>query len=244
DTNTVAGDTKSSEGADQSLTNTGTCTDKAGNLADSATFTGIYIDKTAPAVTVTGVADNATYALGAVPTAGCTTTDQPGLSGVKTNATLSLTGGTVNGVGTFIAACNGAADHAGNTASKSVTYKVEYTGVSGILQPINPDNTSVFNRGKAVPVKFRLAGDEPNGFNYSGWKLQRQQINCASFDNVDAMQEPIVENPSNAFRYDAGADQYIYNANFSDKPAGTCWKVVVTLDSNQPLESAIFKLQK
>jgi hypothetical protein len=60
----------------------------------------------------------------------------------------------------------------------------------------------------------------------------------------DAVQEPIVENPSNGFRYDAGADQYIYNANFSDKAVGTCWKVVVTLDNGQVLESAIFKLQK
>jgi Fibronectin type III domain len=244
DVNTVDDVTVAGEGADQTATNGGTCKDNAGNTANPNTYANIDIDKSPPTVEVTGVTDNATYTLGAVPAAGCTTTDQPGLSGVKTSAALSLTGGTVNGVGTFTAACNGAEDNAGNVASKSVKYYVAYAGMSGILQPINPDNTSVFNRGKAVPVKFRLAGDEPNGFNYSNWKLQRQQVGCTSFDTVDAVQEPIVENPSNGFRYDAGADQYIYNANFSDKAAGTCWKVIVTLDSNQVLESAIFKLQK
>ena len=54
----------------------------------------------------------------------------------------------------------------------------------------------------------------------------------------------MAENPSNAFRYDAGDDQYINNVSFKDQAAGTCWKVRVTLDSGQTMESAIFKLQK
>lgn len=47
-TNTVAGTTLTSDGAGQSFTNTGTCVDNAGNTADSATVSGINIDKTAP----------------------------------------------------------------------------------------------------------------------------------------------------------------------------------------------------
>ena len=232
--------TISSEGTGQQAT--GTCKDKAGNSA-SSTDGDVNIDKTSPLVAVTGVVNGAVYIRGSVPAAGCNTSDSR--SGVETNATVAVTGGTPNGVGTYTATCSGGKDKADNGHTPvSVTYRVEYTGLSGILQPINPDNTSLFSRGKAVPVKFRLAGDEPSGFNFSSWKLGRQQISCTSFDAIDAVQEPIVENPSNAFRYDAGADQYIYNANFSDKAQGSCWTVVVTLDSGQVLESATFKLQK
>src|SRR5262249_62309860 len=42
-TNTVAGATLSSDGASQSVTNTGVCEDLAGNAADSATVSGINI---------------------------------------------------------------------------------------------------------------------------------------------------------------------------------------------------------
>src|SRR5439155_18739517 len=49
-TNTVAGQTLSSEGAEQSVTNTGSCVDKAGNTANPVTISGINIDKTLPTV--------------------------------------------------------------------------------------------------------------------------------------------------------------------------------------------------
>jgi hypothetical protein len=53
DANTVAGKTVSTEGANQSVTNTGTCTDRAGNVADPATVSGINIDKTPPTMACT-----------------------------------------------------------------------------------------------------------------------------------------------------------------------------------------------
>ncbi len=46
--NTIIGQTLVSEGKNQTVTSTGTCADKAGNIADAATVTGINIDKTAP----------------------------------------------------------------------------------------------------------------------------------------------------------------------------------------------------
>jgi len=53
DANTVAGKTVSTEGANQSVTSTGTCTDKAGNVADPSTVGGINIDKTPPTIACT-----------------------------------------------------------------------------------------------------------------------------------------------------------------------------------------------
>jgi hypothetical protein len=229
------------------LTVSGTCTDQAGNESGSASSAEFKYDNTDPTVSVTGVSHGATYIRGSVPSAGCNTQDN--LSGVQTTASLVMSGpgmANPNGVGSFTATCSGAKDNANNSGSASATYSVIYdpAGLSGILQPINPDNTSLFSRGKAVPVKFRLAGDEPNGFNYSGWTLQRIKVLCTNFDSADAAIEAVVENPSNAFRYDAGSDQYINNASFKDQPVGTCWKVRVTLDSNQTMESAVFSLQR
>ncbi len=48
DTNTVAGQTLTAEVQNASVTNTGSCVDKAGNAADSSTVSGISIDKTPP----------------------------------------------------------------------------------------------------------------------------------------------------------------------------------------------------
>jgi hypothetical protein len=95
-----------------------------------------------------------------------------------------------------------------------------------------------------VPVKFQLGGDQPNGFNHSGWILQRQPVNCSAVTDTGTVVEAVVDNPSNGFRYDSTADQYIYNANFKEQAVGTCWRAVVNLDSGQTLYSAVFKLQK
>jgi len=51
--NTVAGATVITEGKNQSVTNTGTCVDVAGNTADPVTVSNIDIDKTPPVVVLT-----------------------------------------------------------------------------------------------------------------------------------------------------------------------------------------------
>jgi hypothetical protein len=78
----------------------------------------LRIDLHAPIVTVTGVRQDAAYA-GSAPSAGCTTIDA--LSGVATNASVSISGGN----GRFTATCSGGKDNAGNIAQPvSVTYFV------------------------------------------------------------------------------------------------------------------------
>lgn len=59
-TDTVAGQTLSEEGVTASVTNTGTCTDNAGNTAVAASFGPIRIDKTKPAISVTATKADAT----------------------------------------------------------------------------------------------------------------------------------------------------------------------------------------
>ncbi len=94
--------------------------DNAGNISP-LTSAAVNIDLTPPTVSVTGVTQGATYNLGSVPAAGCSTTDA--LSGVASNATVAVTGGSGHGEGHFTATCSGGTDNAGNIAPPvSVTY--------------------------------------------------------------------------------------------------------------------------
>jgi len=155
-----------------------------------------------------------------------------------------VNGGTVNGVGDFTATCSGAEDNAGNTGSASVAYHVHYADVSGFLQPINPDNSSVFKRGQSVPAKLRIGGDEPYGFDTSAWIIKRISVAC-DVAAEDGVAESVASNtPSTTFRYDASADQYIYNADFRSVSTGTCWRLRATLDDGSIVNSAVFKIAK
>lgn len=152
------------EAKNQSMS--GTTIDNAGNSA-STSITGINIDLTPPVVRITGVTDGATYTLATVPTIGCMTTDT--LSGVQNNATLSVTGGNENGLGTFIASCTGAIDKAGNAGmTVSATYQV-----TDLVEPINTGALSIgFWRNKNGQA-FITSGASSNGTCNSGIWLQQ-----------------------------------------------------------------------
>ena len=110
------------------------------------------VDTTPPVVTVTGVQDGATYTFGSVPVAGCSTTDT--VSSIAVQASLSVTGGTPNGVGTYTATCSGGQDAPGNIAPPvSATYTVEYAW-SGFLPPVS--NGAIHQAGSTIPLKWTL----------------------------------------------------------------------------------------
>jgi hypothetical protein len=118
---TPAATTVSAEGANQTVTSAQSC-DPAGNCAVGK-VTELNLDLTPPAVSLTGVTDGTVYNNGTTPSPTCTTSDS--LSGVATNATLSVThSGT-----SYTATCSGAADEAGNTAAPvTASYQVIPTG--------------------------------------------------------------------------------------------------------------------
>jgi hypothetical protein len=193
------------------------------------------LDTTPPTTEVTGVEDGAIYNLGDVPEAGCLSTDTQ--SGVAQEATLTLVGGTANGVGTFTATCSGAYDWANNFADDATaTYQVHYGGLTGFTAPINPDNSSVFRRGQAVPAKFSFDG--AGGFDFSAWTFEKVSVSCATFE------EGAVSPASslNAFRFDADSNQYVFNADFRNATPGSCWRLRATLDSGQVFDSAVFQI--
>ncbi len=208
----------SSEGAGQSVT--GQAQDKAGNQATS-TVSGINIDKTNPVVAVTGVSNGAVYTLGSVPAAGCSTSDA--LSGVKTTATLSSSGGPV---GSITASCSGAEDKADNTNSASVTYTVTYN-FTGFFAPVDNDPTcNVVKAGSAVPIKFSLHGYQGMSIFASGYPAVSAGT-CAGFA-LDTVEETVTAGGS-SLNYDSTSDQYIYVWKTDKAWAGKAMRFTVKL---------------
>jgi hypothetical protein len=236
-------DYSEADGEDRTIS--GSCSDVAGNSTGSVSSPSFDLDTVAPSVSLSGALDGASYATGeAAPT--CATTDD--LSGVNVFAVLGITGGGANGLGTFTATCAGATDVADNEGEDdSVTYDVtSYGGASQILQPILTGSTTTWSRGKGVPVKFRLAGDEGVGFDTSGWEMWKVQIDCRTSaptgTRLDVSDESL---STSGWRYDGPGDQYVFNADFRNNAVGSCWRMEVHLKpTDQVMVSANFKLTK
>ncbi|HYI32661.1 MAG TPA: PxKF domain-containing protein, partial [Glaciibacter sp.] len=215
-------------------TATGTVTDKAGNTA-TAQVGSINIDQEKPTLTTADVSvQGGVFPVGSVPAATCTATDS--FSGVA-SCTVTVTGGNAKGVGTFTYTAT-AVDRAGNTTTISGTYRVVYK-FSGFLQPINDTahqvgaSTSIFKAGSTVPVKFQLR-------NASGALMQAATAPVWMTPvKGSAMSVPVDEtvyspagDSGTAFRYDATAQQYIYNWK-TGSTGGNYWRIGVTLDDGQ-----------
>lgn len=140
DNNSVAGATLNNEGINQSVTSSGSCTDKAGNTADPASVGNINIDLTAPTVNAS-----------ASPAAN-------GNGWNNSNVTVTFSGSdTLSGIdscdsavvlsneGAGQSASGGCKDNAGNTASQTK---------SGI------------NIDKTAPTGINFVGDIINGGSY------------------------------------------------------------------------------
>jgi hypothetical protein len=226
--------TVTANGANQSVTRS--ATDLAGNSA-SATVSDISIDNENPTVTAVNVA-NGSYALGAVPAATCTATDS--FSGVA-SCKVTVTGGNASGVGTFTYTAT-ATDKAGNTSTALTgTYKVIYNvpmGTAFFLQPINDTahttgaTTSVFKAGSTVPVKFQLkdaAGKVIQTTTAPVWLTPVRGSTMSA--PVDETVYTASADSGSTYRYDATAQQYIYN--WKTGTGGNYWRIGVTLDDGQ-----------
>ncbi|MFL6314681.1 MAG: PxKF domain-containing protein [Terriglobales bacterium] len=194
------------------------------NKTAEGSFTVSVVDTTAPVVVLNGVSNGATYTVGAVPAASCSTSDSA--TGVAVQAALSITGGTANGVGHFTATCSGATDGAGNIAAPaSASYDVDYL-FNGFFSPISANKT--FKLGSTVPLK---------------WTLQNaQQGFIGSFSSITAVQvapDPSCVAGGEGVPFDAGSagnsglqfqdNTFQFNWKTDGLSAG-CYSASVSLD--------------
>ena len=224
-----------------------TVQDEAGN-STTRTVTAL-IDTTKPVVTVVGPEQGVTYKLGSVPTATCSTDDA--LSGVKDNATPSVTGGPV---GSVTVTCSGATDNAGNSNSTPVTFSVVYD-FSGFLAPADAMPTkNTVKAGRAVPIKFKLAGDQgmdifapvsSTGVSALASSTTKAPVSwnstCTSAPN-DTVEITLTAG-SSSLQYDAATQTYTYIWKTDSDWAGKCRMFSLNLrdGTTQHLSFALLK---
>jgi hypothetical protein len=149
DTNTLAGDTLSSNTSNGSVTNTGSCTDKAGNTADPATFSPIKIDKTPPTVNCAAAIPD--YLLGGGwyatnQSVSCTASD--GLSGLATAGDSSFNLGPTTiesgSYGTQTLGPKDVKDKAGNSTSTG-SFPLQIDQQKPVISPTCPTSAVLLN---------------------------------------------------------------------------------------------------
>jgi hypothetical protein len=237
--------TVAASGANESVA--GTAVDNAGN-SNTYTVTGLNVDLFSPTVVISGVADGATYQLGAVPMPTCAAVD--GLSGsagcTGTIAKLGTAGAPVSGsvgcsssgdttgcVGTYTYTATGR-DIAGNTTTRVVTFRVIYR-FSGFAQPINDTahdrgaETSIFKAGSTVPVKFdveRADGSTVVPDTAPQWLAPVKGSSLAAAVDEGAYTGTATSGDT----YRSAGSQFIYNWSTKGLLAGFYYRVGVRLD--------------
>lgn len=116
------------------------------------------IDTTPPTANLTGVTDGATYLLGTAPSPRCTASDTG--SGLAGDCTVTVTGGTTDGLGEFTVTAM-AQGLAGNSTATTARYRVAYRW-TGFLSQISSTGISSFTAGSTVPVKSTLTDADGN----------------------------------------------------------------------------------
>jgi hypothetical protein len=149
DIDNVAGATLSTEGAGQLVTNTGACVDKAGNVADPATVSGINIDKTKP--TISGSASPAAVNgwNNTDVTVSFSCADNAGGSDVDIN---TVTGATLSteGAGQLVPYTGTCVDKAGNEADPATVSGINIDKTKPTLGPSVSPNPVVLNGAATV----------------------------------------------------------------------------------------------
>jgi hypothetical protein len=188
---TVAGATLSSEGANQSVTNSGECLDEADNAADSSTIDGVSIDKSRPTISFVSrlpVANAFGWNHESVAvTWSCA--DQVGLSGVVAVEVVD----TVVGEGADQSASGTCEDKAGNAASASKGgISIDKTEPSiAIAAPANGQsykwNTPVaasYSCSDGLSGTASCSGDVANGVNFVALPVGSKSFSVSASDRA------------------------------------------------------------
>jgi hypothetical protein len=118
---------------------------------------------------------------------------------------------------------------AGNTATRTTTFKVQYD-LRGFFQPTdNLPIMNLVNAGRVIPIKWQLL--EATGLPISDLtsitSTGQSAVPCDA-SPVNAIEETVAPG-STVLRYDPTANQFIYNWHTDAAWAGTCRMFQITL---------------
>jgi hypothetical protein len=219
-------------------------TDNAGNSASkSVTYT--VVDQAPPAISIASPVDGGVYSLGDNVLASYSCEDQQGGSGVA-----SCSGPVANGAPIDTSSFGQhsfevtSSDHAGNTATKVVSYSVSYS-FDGFLWPVkNPPKVNRWKAGVPVPIRFSLDGFRGPKPEADGYPLSRR---CGGGDDTEVVAKAAKKSGSAkkkpVFTYVRRSDQYVMLWKTEKKWAGSCREFVLKLDDGS-VHAAQFEFAK
>jgi len=196
--------------------------DTHGNSA-SASFTVTVVDTTPPSLSLPGaIAGTATSASGAI--MGYTASANDLVDGPISPVCTPASGSTFP-FGSNTVNCT-ATDAHHNSATGSFAVNVQYSW-SGILQPIDPDGSSLFKLGSTVGVKFQLTGASAGITNAVATLTVTKMTSSVTGTDVEAV-STAAASTGNTFRYDPTSGQYVFNLDTKGLSRGT-WLLSIDL---------------
>jgi hypothetical protein len=228
--------------------------DGNGNYNSASGTVHDIIDRALPTVAITWtgwIVDGTGHAATAVVN-GPVTAENPIASPVVTltyysGSTASGTplAGAPSGVGTYtvLAAYAGNANYRPASSTKTVTVTYAPGGACNgeaghaILQPINPDGSSVSKQGSTVPAKFRVCDASGHSIGTPGVVASFNLIQRISGTVVNAVNETVVSTtPDTAFRWDSTAQQWIFNINTKSLSSNATYVYLITLNDGTTIQ--------
>lgn len=160
---------------------------------------------------------------------------------------LSTTATATSPVGTYpITAAQGtlaAANYAFAFANGTLTVLYASAGTCvgsvghTVLQPVNADGTSVFKQGSTVPVKFRVCDANGVSIGTPGVVTNFKLVQTTAGTTSTVVNEPVDSTtPDTTFRWDATAQQWIFNLNTKALVAGTTYTYRITLNDGSTID--------
>jgi hypothetical protein len=128
----------------------------------------------------------------------------------------------------------------GQHADGSFTVTVNYAW-TGFFQPIDNNVPNKAKAGSVVPVKFSLGGNQGLNIFAAGYPRVVSATGYA-VSSPDLIEEYATANAS-GLKYDATADQYIYNWKTQSNYAGKCLQLEVKL-ADGSIHAALFSFFK
>jgi hypothetical protein len=252
----VNGDTLASIGANPTCSSTATAASPVGSYPITCTgpssitnYTITYqqgiLTITAAPLTIT--ANNATKLLNA-PNPPLSATYSGFVNGetpASLTGTLSCTtmASTTSPVGSYPITCSGQSSSNYNITYVAGTLKVLYAssgvcnGDAGhqILQPINVNGTSVWNQGRTIPAKFRVCDANGVSVGTPGVVSSFFLVQIISGTVTDVDETVSSTTPDTAFRWDPGAQQWIFNISTASLPAAQTYVYAIALNDGSTI---------
>jgi hypothetical protein len=152
--------------------------------------------------------------------------------------------GAIGAVGTHAINCSGLTSSNYAISYKPGTLYVRYSpstaacyGSAGrsILQPIDADGGSVFKKGSTVPAKFRVCDANGVSIGSAGVVTSFRLVQVLNGTVGDVDESVDATTPDQSFRWDASAQQWIFNINTKSLSASRTYVYDVTLNDGTSL---------